>query len=139
MEIIGAEEYIGIPELRIRKLISKVDTGAESCAIHCNDFKKITRKGIKYLRVNFKIGRRKELKHYFENFNKVIVTSSNGHKTKRYKVEMTIKLGDHEHNVKFTLANRKDMNYPVLLGRNLLENNYIVDVSKKFIHSKNVE
>jgi len=136
MLFIGSEEYINIPELGLRQLISKVDTGAETCAIHCHDQKRIRKKGVKYLKVTLKIGRRKEKIYFFENFTKVNVTSSNGHKAKRYKVELNIKIGTQTHIVNFTLANRKDMNFPVLLGRNLLENNYVVDVSQKFIFSK---
>lgn len=132
---IGAEEYIAIPELKIRRLMSKIDTGADTCAIHCQSFRRVKKKGIRYLKVVIKIGRRKEKEHLFKEFKKVNVTSSNGFKSRRYKVPLKIKIGKQEHLVNFTLADRKDMNFPILLGRNLLENNYLVDVSQKFIHS----
>ena len=135
MLIIGSEEYINIPELSIRRLKSKIDTGAETCAIHCHGFKRVRKKGKKYLKATFKIGHRKEREFLFESFSKVKVTSSNGNSSKRYKIELSIKIGQQEHLVNFTLANRREMNFPVLLGRNLLENNYLVDVSQKFLHS----
>ena len=37
IKIIGRREFVAFPLLRIDKVEAKIDTGAYTCAIHCND------------------------------------------------------------------------------------------------------
>ena len=50
---------------------------------------------------------------------------------RRPVIKMRITLGDVEQVTEITLTDRTKFNYPLLIGRNFLHNNYIVDVSKK--------
>lgn len=45
-------------------------------------------------------------------------------------VEATVKLKDKTNTVKFTITDRDNLKYPVLIGRNLLKQGYIVDCTE---------
>jgi hypothetical protein len=51
----------------------------------------------------------------------------------RPTVKMTIMLGTMKEQVEFTLANRTGYLYQVLIGRNVLRDRFIVDVSQTFL------
>jgi hypothetical protein len=54
----------------------------------------------------------------------------------RYTIEAIIKTADVEQVATLTLADRMDMLYPVLLGRDFLRNNFVVDISRQFFDEK---
>lgn len=57
------------------------------------------------------------------------VTSSTGHTQDRYVVRMVIRINGRKLNAKFTLSDRSTQMYPVLIGRNTLRGNFLVDSS----------
>ncbi len=55
----------------------------------------------------------------------------------RPTVKMTVKLGSFEDRVEFTLTDRTKYEFPILVGRNLLEGHAVVDVSQSYVAEKN--
>lgn len=55
---------------------------------------------------------------------------------RRYVVRLPIQLGEFIEEAEFTLADRANMRYPVLLGREFLRDVAVVDVSKKYTQAK---
>jgi hypothetical protein len=43
---------------------------------------------------------------------------------------------DHRYDTEFTLTDRSQMTYPILLGREFLRDVILIDVSRQFIHPK---
>ena len=39
MEVVGYIESVDLPEIELFQLDAKIDTGADSCSIHCDDIK----------------------------------------------------------------------------------------------------
>ena len=64
-----------------------------------------------------------------KNYKLIEVENSFGHKQERYSVFLGIKIAGKRVKSNFTLANRGMKTYPVLIGRKLLRNRFIVDVS----------
>jgi hypothetical protein len=64
------------------------------------------------------------------NFTKVWVANSFGHREERYEVQLKVKLGPKVFFARFTLANRAKKIYPVLLGRKLLNDRFLIDSAK---------
>ncbi len=54
-------------------------------------------------------------------------------KERRYVVKMRFKIGNQELIKNFSLANRDRFEYQVLIGRNVIYGNAVVDVSKKHL------
>lgn len=136
---IGLTDFITIPEGAISNLPCKVDTGADSNAIHCERARIKIVDGKEYL--IFKLLDRKHPLYSGteiskENFKEIRVKSSFGDYEYRYQVELTFKLFNKSYTAPFNLSNRRNMKYPVLLGRKFLANRFIVDVAKRNISQK---
>jgi len=100
----------------------KVDTGAETNSVHC------TRVFIKNGKLYCELLGQSDL-ITFDDYTTKNVRSSNGLKNKRYCIKLKFNLGNKTFESDFTLNNRSKMEYPVLLGKNFLnDNNFIVDV-----------
>lgn len=129
--VIGRFEHVDIVD-KLDGVPAKVDTGAYRSAIHVSDTQLIEKNGYQYLK--FTIGdhpsfsRRKTLQT--RSFREIEVVSSSGHKTKRYEVNLKIRLGYKIFQTSFTLADRSHHIFPVLIGRKAIRNRFLVDVTR---------
>jgi hypothetical protein len=64
-----------------------------------------------------------------KNFKEKKIKSSFGQIEERFVIKTKIKLFDRVIRAEFSLSDRTEMKYPILLGRKLLRNRFIVDVS----------
>lgn len=130
LKVIGRLEYVDFPALGISELEAKVDTGAYTSSLHCSE---IITEGdfVKFIVLDddHPSFEGKWFKLPIEKFT--IVKSSNGVAQERVVVKTKIKLLNEEFDVFLTLTNRKDMKYPVLLGRKFLQKKYLVNVNIK--------
>ena len=77
-------------------------------------------------RINFPIAYASE-KVKFEKFRTKKVRSSTGYQQERYFVELGIVLFDKEIITDFSLTKRNGLRNPILLGRKLLNKNFVID------------
>ncbi len=127
---IGWLEHIALPGLGVSRVEAKVDTGAYSSALHYQRLRLRTEDGIKRLVVTFQMGGLRKTK-VFRSFKRVTVKSSNGETSRRYLISTQVKLAGHVVRTQFTLFDRSDMKYQVLLGRKFLRGRFVVDVGAK--------
>jgi len=111
---------------------ARIDTGAESSSVHAEDIRLIERDGEKY--VLFKLFNTQnnefvELERRLQR--KVLIKQKNGEPERRYVVKLWLTMGDIKERIDVTLTNRSDFTYPLLVGRNLLTDIAIVDVSRR--------
>lgn len=131
--IIGRRERIDLPSLGIKSLKAKVDTGAFSSSIHCH---KIYTKKIKktnYLYFNLLEPSHPKYEETFyevSEFKQTKIKNSFGQSETRYLIKLPILISGQILETNFTLSNRSEMKYPILLGRDLLRGRFLVDVSK---------
>jgi hypothetical protein len=131
--VIGWREYVDFPEWDIYKVRAKVDTGARTSSLHVEDVTLLKGNRIRF----YVILRKKNI-----IYKKKVVTarlkvgsvkSSIGVKTKRWFVETKLKIGSFEKDIVINLVNREDMNFRMLLGRNALHDQFLVDVNRSFV------
>lgn len=127
---IGRLEYIALPKLGVDRVEAKLDTGAYRSALHYQKLSLRTVNEREELVVTFAMGR-KRTKMVFKRFSLVTVKSSTGHRTERYSITTPVKLNGFTVNTQFTLFDRSDMKYQVLLGRKFMRGRFIVDVARK--------
>jgi hypothetical protein len=126
--IIGRREVVDFPELGLYGITAKVDTGAYTTALHCHDVRE--EDGVLYLKLMdpSHIGYTgKELS--FADFSKKEIKNSFGETESRYIIKTVIRIGRKRIKSVISLTDRGTMRYPVLIGRKLLKNRYVVDVS----------
>lgn len=128
--IIGRKDKADLPSLHLHNVAVKIDSGAYSCSIHCESVEEIEVHGKLFLEVVFLD---KEHPKYtgekikFENFRTKKVRSSTGYQQERYFVELGIILFNNEIITDFSLTKRNGLRNPILLGRKLLSNNFVID------------
>lgn len=129
---------IDIPEFGIENIPSKVDTGANRSSIHCSYIRKVKNgdKDEVEFRIPLDSSHGENVLHTKEYFKKNI-RSSSGHMEERYIIKTTIVLFGKKIRTTFSLTDRAEMKYPVLLGRKLLRSRFIVDVTKENLSYKN--
>lgn len=131
LEIIGRAERVDFPQLSIVKAPAKVDTGADASSIWAHKVEVIDGNlnvvffGPKSVYYN-------GIVHIFspDDFEITRISSSFGHRELRYKLKLKIRVKSRLINGTFTLADRSTKLYPVLIGRSLLRQKFLVDVSK---------
>lgn len=108
---------------------AKVDTGAATSSIHALDVHPFIQNGTAMVRFNVIVGTLQEAVELpIERIG--YVRSSEGNKEQRIYVSGTICLGSARWPILFSLNDRSQMRYPVLLGRAFLRAKYIVDSGK---------
>ena len=140
--IIGCEEWLSLDDIKIPAIKARVDSGAKTSAIQASNIKRITRNGEAW--VTFDVNPIQDnLSLNVSCESKVIDTriirSSSGESQKRYVIKTKLKLGLEEFEIELNLADRDGMEYRMLLGREAIINRYLVDASKRFVLSDNLD
>jgi hypothetical protein len=134
--IIGSKEYIDFPELGLMNIAAKIDTGAFSTALHCHDIHE--QNGLLYFKLlDPTHPEYNEQQQVFKSFSQKEIKNSFGESELRYIIKTKVRVGRRTIKSVISLTNRGTMRYPVLVGRRLLKNRFIVDVSKEFIAQLN--
>ncbi len=139
LKIIGEVEPVTLVEAKMT-LPARIDTGATTSSLDAADITRMERDGKPWVR--FTVSDRKTKKtHTFEaRIKRVVEIKRHGtDPQKRLSVNLKIKLGGKNITEEFTLADRSSFEYPILVGRNLLKNTFVVDVSKKNTTSQMAE
>ncbi|MFD3000026.1 ATP-dependent zinc protease [Pontibacter toksunensis] len=139
-KVIGRRELVSFPELDIDEIEAKIDTGAYTSAIHCSDIHEETKAdGTKVIALDLLDPSHPKYNHKklkFSEYDLREIKSSIGEVQERYVIRTKIKLFDETIDAEFSLSDRSDMKYPVLIGRKLLKGKFIVDVSRKNLAHK---
>jgi hypothetical protein len=140
MKIIGRRELVSFPLLQLFDIEAKVDTGAYTSAIHCSDIEEVSRAdGRRVIRFQLLDPRHRAYDHQvfeFQDYRLRDIKSSFGDVQARYVIRTQIQLFQEIIETEFSLSDRSDLKYPVLIGRALLQKNFVVDVSKKNVARK---
>lgn len=135
---VGWKEYLDLPELGLRRLKGKIDTGARTSTLHVQSVE---------LRERFEDGsqaaevvlapdrhdagyvvaaRVRVLRHIW-------VTDSGGHAELRPLIETELVLGPVRKPIALTLTDRSGMLFRMILGRKALEGDFCVDPAAKYL------
>jgi hypothetical protein len=130
---IGRLEKIHLPGLELFDINAKIDTGAYTSAIHCHDIREdLDQKVIYFKLLDPSHPDYNEKEVVFDNYTKTVVKSSSGESECRYKIKTDVHIGEKKYKTSFTLTDRGNMKFPVLLGRVVLNKRFIVDVNKTY-------
>jgi hypothetical protein len=138
-EIIGRIEKISLPEFHLKNIDAKIDTGAYNGAIHVSGIKEIGTGDS--LKLKFTLLDKDHPEYNgkvfeAESFQKKTVRNAIGGSEVRYYIPTKIILKNQEIDVKLGLSNRKNMKYPILIGRKIIKKHFVVDAAKKFTSAK---
>ena len=139
--IVGRRELVDFPQFQLWGVEAKVDTGAYTSAIHCSNIHLVTdaagrqRLHVQLLDPSHPDFDGKPME--FAEFSLRDIKSSNGEVQERYVIRAILRIFGEDFNTEFSLSDRSDMKYPVLLGRLLLRHGrFVVDVTRRNVSSK---
>jgi len=133
LEVIGRYVNVNFPEFGVSRVLAKVDTGAYQSAVHAADIREGEEDGVRYLEFSLLDGHGKTAGHKtpkcrVTDYDKTTVKNSFGVRQDRYSIKARISINGRMMKTGITLADRKEMAAPILLGRRFLRGRYIVNV-----------
>lgn len=137
--IIGWREWIGLTELGLPPIKAKIDTGARTSALHAFKIRPFESKGIQY--VEFYIHpiqrhRHPEIRCQAPIHDQRFVTSSTGHRRLRFVIMTTAVIGNQVQRIELTLANRDQLGFRMLIGREALKKHFLIDPGRSYCAGK---
>lgn len=116
---------------------AKLDTGAKTSSIHATNIEEFKRDGKRWVRFDVHDSTKKESPVTLERrqIRRVRIKDHDDPATRRSVVELEICLDGRLHKAQFTLADRGNFHYPVLLGRRFLDGVAVVDPAEKYLTS----
>ncbi len=132
LEVIGWKESIDLPDWGVKNILAKSDTGARSAALDVKNIRELGEGMIQFDIVLDRKDRSKTKTVSAAIAHQKHVRSSNGQVHERYFVKTNVRIGTKVKEVEFSLVSRKSMICRILLGRNVLENDFLVDSSSKY-------
>lgn len=136
LDVVGWRERLDLPDLGLRGVKAKIDTGARSSCLHADDIEFFTRRGREYVRFVYharKGGRGRTLEA--ELLDMRWVKSSNGKREHRPTIVTRVELGGHSWLCEVTLSARWDMGFPMLLGREALRRRFFIHPGASYLLS----
>lgn len=129
-------EKIDLPDLSIRNLDAKIDTGAYTSSLHCHRMELFHSDGklwVSFHVLDPKHPEYEEIEYKSPVHRIKTVRSSNGRAEDRVVIEQKVFFNGEKSRIQLSLTDRSEMKYPVLIGRRFIKNRFVVDVSKKYL------
>ncbi len=126
-DIFGWAEPVVLVEAGFQ-LEAKLDTGAETSSLDAIDIRRFRRKGKSWVRFSVEDHDKGEVMRLERPLlRRVRIKRHEGESQRRSVVSLTVCLGDHRRKVEFSLIDRSEFIFPVLLGRSALAGIAMVD------------
>ena len=126
-QVIGWREWVEFPDWSL-KMRAKADTGARSSAIDCAEIIELPGDRVRFsVRLDRKEKKLVTLEEAIKSRKRV--RSSTGEGQNRIFVETTLRLGNVEKRIVVSLVSRKTMIHRLLLGREALGGDFLVNSS----------
>jgi len=137
--VLGRTDKADFPEFDLLDIDVKIDTGAYTSTLHCHSIQEVSSDfgaGIQFCVLDPEHKKFNNLQIISYNYELKAVKSSNGISEQRYVISSSIVLYNIIYTIDLTLTDRRNMRYPILLGRAILKEHFLVDVAKKNLSYK---
>lgn len=128
IKLIGRREFVDFPGFGITGMEAKIDTGAYTSAIHCENIT-VNYENSKPI-LYFTIQQTEPITLRFEDFTSKKIKNSFGIMEERYVIKTLVRIGGKKVWCTISLADRDAMRYPVLIGRRLLKGKFLIDANR---------
>jgi ribosomal protein S6--L-glutamate ligase len=132
--IVGWQEWIALPELGLPALKAKIDTGAKTSALHTHLIEPYG--SAKRPKVRFSVRPSKagdlEVAASADVVDRREVISSNGVPEMRFVIMTPLSIAGRQWPIEVTLTNRERMTYRMLIGRQAIRADMLVDCAATF-------
>jgi hypothetical protein len=133
MQILGRSDRVDLPGLGLENIHAKIDTGAYTCSLHCSRAEVVNGQ-LEFVLLDEEHPEFTGMKFTMKKFTQREIKNSFGEAEMRFVIKTTIKIFDRKIRAEFTLSDREKLRFPVLLGRKILRNRFLIDVTKKDLY-----
>jgi len=132
--VVGWRELVSLPELGLTGIPAKIDTGARTSSLYANVLDDFVRDGERFVRFAVDWGGER---HFCEAIHVDLrgITSSNGDKQTRFVIKTPLTIGKLRFRAEISLADRSQMQFPMLIGRSALRRRMVVDSGHSWLQS----
>ena len=137
--LLGWEEWVALPELGLPAIKAKIDTGARTSALHAFHIEPFGPADAPMVRFGVHpIPGRLDVAVFCSAAisDRREVTSSNGEKETRTFIRTPVSMGGSTWDIEIGLTNRESMSYRMLLGRQAIRDDMMVDAATSFRQPK---
>lgn len=132
MLILGRSDRVDLPDLGLENIHAKVDTGAYTCSLHCSQARVVDGQ-LEFILLDEEHPEFTGTPFRVNDFVQREVRNSFGEAELRFVIKSRIRIYGRLIRAEFSLSNRGNLRFPVLLGRKILRHRFLIDVTKKDI------
>ena len=137
--VIGWREWVALPDLGVRSVKAKVDTGARTSSLHAFDLEEFRKNSQDWVRFTIhpeqrSSKREKSVQARVHEWRDV--RSSSGEAELRPVILTTIHIMGESWEVELTLTRRDAMGFRMLLGRQAVRGHIVVDPGRSFLNGR---
>jgi hypothetical protein len=132
----GWREWVRLPGIGVPWVKAKLDTGAQTSSLHAFDTEEFDRDGEAWVRFRVRPWQESDADEVVVELpvhDRRRVRSSNGQVQERIVVRANLVLMEHEVDAEVTLSNRDQMGFRMLIGREALQQGFVVDSGRSFV------
>ncbi len=135
--VVGWRELVSLPELGLAGIPAKIDTGARTSSLHAHVLDDFQRDGERFVRFAVDWG---GVRHHCEAVHVDLrgITSSNGESQERFVIKTPLSIGSLIFRAEISLADRSQMQFPMLIGRTALRRRMMVDSGHSWLQSSQI-
>jgi ribosomal protein S6--L-glutamate ligase len=127
---VGSDEWCALPDLGVAAVLARVDSGAKTSSLHATEIKTFDRDGqawVSFVLHPLQNDGRLALRCESPVIDSRVVKSSSGERERRFVIRTQCHLGGRSWPIEVTLTNRDSMDYRMLLGREAMNGQLLVD------------
>jgi hypothetical protein len=135
MKVLGRYDRVDLPDLKLRNIYAKVDTGAYRCSMHCHEVEVINGQ-LHFILLDHEHSEFTGIRFVFDDYFERDIRNSFGETERRFVIVTTVRIFNEDITAEFSLCNRGSLKFPILIGRKILRNRFLIDVKKKNLSFK---
>jgi hypothetical protein len=135
MKILGRYDRVDLPDLGLSNIHAKIDTGAFTCSLHSHKAHVVDGK-LEFILLDEEHPEFTGMKFVFPEYEIRDIKNSFGEVEKRYVIVTTIKIFGEDITTEFSLSNRGSLKFPILIGRKILRDRFLIDVKQRNLSYK---
>ncbi len=130
MIVLGRSDRVDLPDLGLQDIHAKIDTGAYTSSLHCSRAGNVNGE-LEFILLDEEHPEFTGMPFRVKQFEQREIRNSFGEAELRYVIKTRIRIHGRLIRAEFSLSNRGNLRFPVLLGRKILRHRFLIDVTKK--------